>query len=172
MIKFDFTSHFIIVLYLMVILVSTLIIINYSVNSKWCMGLMKLPPVNMLYATGLWIEKLKIAVSMQRSFGLLAAVAMIQKTTSYVHVTMVTIILLCSAYIVSHSRRRYAIEFHAQLCDCRVLSRRRLASYYAFIKIKMVALCSCLYYYFVLKIIKILWMHSVCYKQKMKAGPV
>jgi len=38
MIKFDFTSHFIIVLCLMVILVSTLIIINYSVNSKWGMG--------------------------------------------------------------------------------------------------------------------------------------
>ena len=34
MIKFDFTSHFIIVLCLMVILVSTLIIINSSVNSK------------------------------------------------------------------------------------------------------------------------------------------
>ena len=41
MIKFDFTSHFIIVLCLMVILVSTLIIIiiiNSSVNSKWGMG--------------------------------------------------------------------------------------------------------------------------------------
>ena len=38
MIKFDFTSHFIIVLCLMVILVSTLIIINSSVNSKWSMG--------------------------------------------------------------------------------------------------------------------------------------
>ena len=34
------TSHFIIVLYLMVILVSTLIIINCSVNSKWGMGLL------------------------------------------------------------------------------------------------------------------------------------
>ena len=40
MIKFDFTSHFIIVLRLMVILVSTLIIINSSVNSKWGMGLL------------------------------------------------------------------------------------------------------------------------------------
>jgi len=38
MIKFDFTSHFIIVLCLMVILVSNLIIINSSVNSKWVMG--------------------------------------------------------------------------------------------------------------------------------------
>jgi len=38
MIKFDFTSHSIIVLCLMVILVSTLIIINSSVNSKWGMG--------------------------------------------------------------------------------------------------------------------------------------
>jgi len=37
MIKFDFTSHFIIVLCLMVILVSTLIKINSSVNSKWGM---------------------------------------------------------------------------------------------------------------------------------------
>jgi len=38
MIKSDFTSHFIIVLRLMVILVSTLIMINSSVNSKWGMG--------------------------------------------------------------------------------------------------------------------------------------
>jgi len=38
MIKFDFTSHFIIVLCLMVIFVSTLIIIDSSVNSKWGMG--------------------------------------------------------------------------------------------------------------------------------------
>jgi len=35
---FDFTSHFIIVLCLMVILVSILIIINSSINSKWGMG--------------------------------------------------------------------------------------------------------------------------------------
>jgi len=38
MIKFDFTSHFITVLCLMVILVSTLIIINSSVNWIWGMG--------------------------------------------------------------------------------------------------------------------------------------
>ena len=38
MIKFDFTLHFIIVMCLMVILVSTLIIINSPVNSKWDMG--------------------------------------------------------------------------------------------------------------------------------------
>jgi len=52
MIKFDFTSHFIIVLCLMVILVSTLIVINSSVNSKWGMGpfmyFVQGPPVNML----------------------------------------------------------------------------------------------------------------------------
>ena len=50
MMKFDFTSHFITVLCLMVILVSTLIIINSSVNSKWGMGPLRNfvqgPPVN------------------------------------------------------------------------------------------------------------------------------
>ena len=40
MIKFDFTSHFIIVLCLMVILVNTLIIINYSVNQNGVWGLL------------------------------------------------------------------------------------------------------------------------------------
>jgi len=53
MIKFDFTSHFIIVLCLMVILASTLIIIiNSSVNSKWGKGpfmyFVQGPRVNML----------------------------------------------------------------------------------------------------------------------------
>ena len=40
MINFDFTSHFITVLCLMVILVSTLIIKKSSVNSKWVWGLL------------------------------------------------------------------------------------------------------------------------------------
>jgi len=57
MIKFDFTSHFIIVLCLMVILVSTLIIINYSVNSKWDMGafyVMSKGLQSICYATAFW----------------------------------------------------------------------------------------------------------------------
>jgi len=67
MIKFDFTSHFIIVLSLMVILVSTLIIINSSVNSKWGMGpfILLCPRTSSQYVTPLVSDDLGFSNAIQ-----------------------------------------------------------------------------------------------------------
>ena len=65
MIKFDFASHFIIVLCLMVTLISTLIIIIFSVNSKWGMGpfmeFVQGPLVNVLRHCQKWVGEVGAA---------------------------------------------------------------------------------------------------------------